>query len=311
MPPRFTQAELSLMVSLFFEEGRNASRVATIFRQLHPQLRVDYRVILRTVRRFSRSGNVSIRQPPGRPPSFRSYAYDLDILLFQIENPHSSLCQTARLTGSSRETVRRILRTYNLKPFRSHVVHGQRGGDEERRVNFLAHVKNLLEEIQNFLSVIMWTDESTFTNNGLFNRWNFRTWATENPRLSYSTRHQVRYTVNVWCGLMGNQLIGPYFLDGGSLNGERYLQFCQEVLPGLLENVPLATRQAMWFQHDGCPAHNTLAVSRHLDAQFGTRWIGNRSRIAWPARSPDLTPLDYFLWGQLKTKVYSYRCSGR
>ncbi|KAJ8912836.1 hypothetical protein NQ315_012937 [Exocentrus adspersus] len=27
---------------------------------------------------------------------------------------------------------------------------------------------------------------------------------------------------------------------------------------------------------------------------------------AWPPRSPDLTPMDYFLWGTVKSDVYSY-----
>ncbi|MDA5927441.1 hypothetical protein M9999_15270, partial [Listeria monocytogenes] len=26
--------------------------------------------------------------------------------------------------------------------------------------------------------------------------------------------------------------------------------------------------------------------------------------ISWPPRSPDLTPMDFFLWGYLKAKVY-------
>ncbi|KZC14193.1 hypothetical protein WN55_06624, partial [Dufourea novaeangliae] len=26
--------------------------------------------------------------------------------------------------------------------------------------------------------------------------------------------------------------------------------------------------------------------------------------MLWPARSPDLTPLDFFVWGTLKDKVY-------
>ena len=30
-----------------------------------------------------------------------------------------------------------------------------------------------------------------------------------------------------------------------------------------------------------------------------------RSSIEWPARSPDLSPLDFFMWGYLKNKVYS------
>ena len=29
-----------------------------------------------------------------------------------------------------------------------------------------------------------------------------------------------------------------------------------------------------------------------------------RGDIGWPARSPDLNPCDYFLWGHLKSKVY-------
>lgn len=35
------------------------------------------------------------------------------------------------------------------------------------------------------------------------------------------------------------------------------------------------------------------------------RWIGRLGPIRWPARSPDLTPLDFYVWGTLKTKVYS------
>ena len=35
--------------------------------------------------------------------------------------------------------------------------------------------------------------------------------------------------------------------------------------------------------------------------------ISLRGDIGWPARSPDLNPCDYFLWGYLKSKVYSNR----
>jgi hypothetical protein len=27
--------------------------------------------------------------------------------------------------------------------------------------------------------------------------------------------------------------------------------------------------------------------------------------VSWPPRSPDLTPLDFYLWGHLKTVVYA------
>ena len=33
--------------------------------------------------------------------------------------------------------------------------------------------------------------------------------------------------------------------------------------------------------------------------------FSSRGDIGWPARSPDLNPCDFFLWGYLMSKVYS------
>ncbi|XP_025198467.1 uncharacterized protein LOC112596862 [Melanaphis sacchari] len=56
---------------------------------------------------------------------------------------------------------------------------------------------------------------------------------------------------------------------------------------------------------DGAPAHNAIIVRQYLNDQFGNNWMGTNGSIPWPARSPDLTPLDFFLWGHLKTVVYA------
>ena len=50
-----------------------------------------------------------------------------------------------------------------------------------------------------------------------------------------------------------------------------------------------------------------MRVRRVLDENFPHRWIGRHGTIEWPPRSPDLTPLDYFLWGYLKERVYKTR----
>ena len=57
--------------------------------------------------------------------------------------------------------------------------------------------------------------------------------------------------------------------------------------------------------HDGAPAHFSLSARRYLNQKFGLRWIGRGGPIAWPPRSPDLNPLDFYLWGHLKYLVYS------
>ena len=50
--------------------------------------------------------------------------------------------------------------------------------------------------------------------------------------------------------------------------------------------------------------HFGIAVRGHLTASFGARWIGRGGSTAWPARSPDLTSLDFFLWGYMQSVVY-------
>jgi len=42
-----------------------------------------------------------------------------------------------------------------------------------------------------------------------------------------------------------------------------------------------------------------------LDATFPNRWIGRDGPTPWPSRSPDITPLDFFLWGYVKETVFS------
>ena len=60
----------------------------------------------------------------------------------------------------------------------------------------------------------------------------------------------------------------------------------------------------MYFQHDGAPPHYTRHVRDYLNESFPNRWLGRGRPVAWPSRSADLTPLDYYLWGHMKTLVY-------
>ena len=46
--------------------------------------------------------------------------------------------------------------------------------------------------------------------------------------------------------------------------------------------------------------HYRTMLNDHVD-----RIISRRADIVWPARSCDLTPLDYYLWFALKDKCYA------
>lgn len=115
----------------------------------------------------------------------------------------------------------------------------------------------------------------------------------------------------MWAGVIGRTLIGPHILPD-TLNGQNYLEFLQCDLPELLYDaeVPiLDTDREIIFQQDGCPAHWTLNVREHLNNCFPESWIGRDGPIPWPARSPDLTPVDFFVWGRAKELVYTTEIS--
>ncbi|GBM33935.1 hypothetical protein AVEN_178006-1, partial [Araneus ventricosus] len=58
---------------------------------------------------------------------------------------------------------------------------------------------------------------------------------------------------------------------------------------------------------DGASPHYCNIVREFLDATFPQRWIGRGAVMAWPPRFPEITPLDFYLWGYVKQHVYSER----
>lgn len=53
------------------------------------------------------------------------------------------------------------------------------------------------------------------------------------------------------------------------------------------------------FMKDGSPLYFDITVREWLDHIFPGHWLGRRRPHEWPARSPDLTPCDFLLWGNL------------
>jgi hypothetical protein len=80
------------------------------------------------------------------------------------------------------------------------------------------------------LRYILFPDEAQFNPNGVNTTHNSHVWADENPHANVESNFQLRFSVNVWCAVLDDQLIGPFILEG-RLTGEAYLQFLQEDLP--------------------------------------------------------------------------------
>ncbi|GFT42063.1 uncharacterized protein TNCV_1668601 [Trichonephila clavipes] len=63
--------------------------------------------------------------------------------------------------------------------------------------------------------------------------------------------------------------------------------------------------QELWFQQDGATCHTARATIDLLKDTIGDHLISSFGPVNWPPRSCDLTRLDYFLWGYVKSLVYA------
>ncbi|GFX58982.1 putative transposable element [Trichonephila clavipes] len=135
--------------------------------------------------------------------------------------------------------------------------------------------------VKNGLTILA-VDEAHFWLNGYVNKQNFRIWSEGNPQVYVETPlHAEKLTVR--CALWAGGIIGPYFFKNDE--GHKITE--------------------LWFQQDDATCHTARATIDLLKDTFGDHLISRFGPVNWPPRSCDLTPLDYFLWGYVKSLVYA------
>ncbi|GFW05127.1 putative transposable element [Trichonephila clavipes] len=150
------------------------------------------------------------------------------------------------------------------------------------------------------------TPQAHFWLNDYVSKQNCRIWSEANPQVYIETPlHPEKLTV--WCALWAGGIIGPYFFktDEGhtvTVNGDRYRAMITNFFIPELNNHDVPE---LWFQQDGATCHTARATIDLLKYTFGDRLISRFGPVNWPPRSCDFTPLDYFLWGYVKSLVYA------
>jgi len=101
--------------------------------------------------------------------------------------------------------------------------------------------------------------------------------------------------------------VSPVFFNGITVNSERYAAMLDEDVLPVVEEFD-GFDEDLVFQQDGAPPH--FGGLEWLGENFPDRWMGRGTRrhpapFPWPPRSPDLTWMDFFLWGYLKQRLYT------
>ncbi|KAJ9589343.1 hypothetical protein L9F63_017448 [Diploptera punctata] len=178
-------------------------------------------------------------------------------------SPDASTRRLSNELDIPRTTVWRVFRfKLNKRSYHLQVLHHL---EQKDYAACQAMCHDLLQAVanENRMNNIIFSDEATFQPDAACE------WQRDTPK------------INVWLGVTATKLYGPFM-------------FQEPTVTGLMQDGVL---HSVIFQQDGAPPHFALCVRAYNNATFPGCWISRAAPRMGASRSPDVTPLDFFLRG--------------
>ena len=255
----------------------------------------------------------------GRKRSGRSAPNIFAVMGDTISHPSVGCRRREAYLGIPKSTVHRILRIdLNLRPYHIQTHQSINTPDYQKRRDFANWYLAQQAANSDFEDLIVYTDESHVHLTGHINSHNAVHWGSTRPNTVNQNPLHSPY-VTILGGITPYGLLGPYFFEDAAGNRERinatnYTDKLQNnLIPDLtlltlthpsISLPPSTTQLPWWFMQDGARPHISNLATNLITTEFGTQTIGERLAVHWPARSPDLTPCDFWLWGSMKDAIH-------
>ena len=220
--------------------------------------------IKRWFKNFMETGSILDRKRSGRP-SIDEETVDAVRVAFH-RSPRKSIRVASNELAIPRSTVHKVLhKRLRLHAYKLQIVQALKPDDRPRRAAFAEEILQRIDDDNGYLNSVCFSDEATFHVSGKVNKHTIRIWGSQNP-CEVLERERDSPKINVWCGLMHNQIIGPFIFAESTITANIYLDMLKHyVVPQLEEFQPRVV-----FQQDGAPPHWGLIVRDFLNETVAT-----------------------------------------
>ena len=223
----------------------------------------------------------------------------------------------------SKSSFNRGVKKIGFHPYKLHRRHALKAGDKIKRVAMARHVLDINSRNPDWLKNLWMSDEAVFSLNGNVNTKNI---------VCYSPRGEGRpedFCIDVtkhagsvmpWACLSGDgrklnlKFFEPETIDGekvsGTMDGPKYYKLMRYRAIPQIKTLSGGSLAGQTWQQDGARPHWSNQNLTYIQGQFGTntlalgaaRWGG----AEWAPHSPDLSVLDFCVWGVMKYHVFQH-----
>lgn len=185
--------------------------------------------------RLQSTGSFQPATREGRP-STRSVDLEEVVIEHFDTNPRTRTRRASAILGVNHVQIWRTLREDGQHPYHFRRTQELTESDYEPRINFCRWNQSRMESDPDFSTRILWTDEASFTRSGIANIHNDHVWSHLNPHVSSKSSYQHQWRLNVWAGIINDQVLGPIWLPQ-ALNAQSYLNLLRTEVEDQLQEL--------------------------------------------------------------------------
>ena len=136
--------------------------------------------IKRWFKNFVKTGSILVRKRSGRPSTDEEIVDAVRVAFHR--SPRKSICVASNELAIPRSTVNKVLHErLRLHAYKLHTVQTLKPDDHPRRAAFAEEILQRIDDDNDYLNNVVFSDEATFYVSRKVNNHNIRIWGSENP----------------------------------------------------------------------------------------------------------------------------------